>query len=162
MRNVNYVNSQTQIINRENFVYSRVSSKKQQDDLNRQLEYIRSKNPKYSTYTSIQDIGSGINFNKRGLQTILDSCFKKSIGEVVIAHRDRLCRFGFELVKQVIEKSGGTVIVIDDEQHKSSEQELSEDLLSIVQIYSCKQIGRRRYKKSENKDKTIQEPIKNT
>ena len=162
MRNVNFVDGQVSIPKRENFIYTRVSSQKQHDDLVRQLEYVRSKDPKYSTYTIVQDIGSGINFKKRGLQTILDSCFKRSIGEVVVAHRDRLCRFGFELVKTVIEKSGGTITVIDDQQHKSSEQELSEDLLSIVQIYSCKQMERRRYKKSKSEDKTIEQPIENT
>lgn len=163
MCNVNYVDGKPFEIKRENFIYARVSSKKQQDDLVRQLEYIKSKDTKYLTYTLIQDIGSGINFKKRGLQTILDACVKKSIGEIVVAHRDRLCRFGFDLVKSIVEKSGGIITVIDDEQHKSSEQELSEDLLSIVQIYSCKQMGKRRYtiKKSENQDKTIERPNDN-
>ena len=81
-----------------------------------------------------------------GLATILDACVQNSIGEVVVAHRDRLCRFGFDLVKQIIEKSGGSITVIDDEKNKSSEQELAEDLLSIINIYSCRQMGKRKYK----------------
>ena len=138
-----------------NFIYTRVSSKKQLDDLSRQIKYIESKDTKYVTYTSLSDIGSGINFKRKGLQTILDSCLQKTIGEVVLAHRDRLSRFGFELIKCFITKAGGTIKVLDDDCHKSTEQELAEDLLSIVHIYSCKQMGKRSYKstnikKSEN------------
>lgn len=152
-----------------NFIYTRVSSKKQSNDLDRQFEYLRSKDPKYATYIPIKDIGSGINFKRKGLQTILDRCIQGTIGEIVVAHRDRLSRFGFDLIKLIVEKGGGVVTVIDDETHKSTEQELSEDLLSIVQIYCCKSMGSRRYKNSENyhengknKNKTKSSPTKNT
>jgi predicted site-specific integrase-resolvase len=85
-----------------NFLYSRVSSKKQLDDLSRQTEFLRSYRPEYASYDAITDIASGINFKRRGLQTILDACLQRVIGEVVIAHRDRLCRFGFELVESIV------------------------------------------------------------
>jgi predicted site-specific integrase-resolvase len=122
------------------------------DDLSRQLTYIQSKDLKYITYTSLSDIGSGINFKRKGLQTILDSCLQRVIGEVIIAHRDRLSRFGFELIKCFITKAGGTIKVLDDDGHKSTEQELAEDLLSIVHIYSCKQMGKRSYKSTITKE----------
>ena len=147
-----------------NYIYARVSSKKQLDDLERQIDFIRNKRPEYNTYTTISDIASGINFKRKGLETILDSCLQGTIGEVVVAHRDRLCRFAFELVKLFIEKSGGKIVVLDDERNKSSEQELSEDLLSIIHIYSCRQMGKRSYKtksntqSSENKIETDNEP----
>jgi predicted site-specific integrase-resolvase len=131
---------------RKNFIYTRVSSKKQLDDLPRQLEFIKSKREEYLLYESISDIASGINFKRKGLSTILDACISKTIGELVIAHRDRLCRFGYELIKLIVEKSGGHITVIDDEKCKSSEQELSEDLLSIIHIYSCRQMGKKSYK----------------
>ena len=83
-------------IQKENFVYARVSSKKQMDDLSRQVEYLG--RSEYSSYRVITDVASGINFKRKGLSTILDSCLQKNIGEVVVAHRDRLCRFGFELI----------------------------------------------------------------
>ena len=149
-----------------NFIYTRVSSKKQLDDLSRQIIYIRSKDSKYTSYISLSDIGSGINFKRKGLQTILDSCLQGTIGEVVIAHKDRLSRFGFELIKCFITKAGGSITVLDDDGHKSTEQELAEDLLSIVHIYSCKQMGKRSYKsntikKSENTIETNNTPTKN-
>jgi predicted site-specific integrase-resolvase len=136
---------------KQNFIYARVSSKKQHDDLIRQTEFIRTKQQQYASYISITDIASGINFNRKGLTTILESALQGTIGEVVIAHRDRLCRFGFDLIKLIIEKQGGKITVIDDERNKSTEQELSEDLLSIIHIYSCRQMGKRSYKiKNEN------------
>jgi putative resolvase len=135
---------------KKNYIYSRVSSKKQLDDLSRQTVFIQSYKPEYASYISITDVASGINFKRKGLQTILDSCLQGTVGELVISHRDRLCRFGFELLQYIVEKNGGNIIVIDDERHKSSEQELAEDLLSIVHIYSCRQMGKRSYNNSRN------------
>ena len=140
---------------KQNYIYTRVSSKKQSDDLSRQIEFIKNKRPEYSSYISISDIASGINFKRKGLSTILDASLQGTVGEIIVAHRDRLCRFGFDLIKLIIEKQGGKITVLDDEQNKSSEQELSEDLLSIVHIYSCRQMGKRSYK-------TKIENIKNT
>ncbi len=143
---------------KNNYIYTRVSSKKQMDDLERQIDFIRTRRTEYNTYTSISDVASGINFKRKGLETILDSCVQGTIGELVIAHRDRLCRFGFELIRLFVEKSGGKITVLDDERNKSSEQELSEDLLSIIHIYSCRQMGKRSYKNKQSneiiKDKT--------
>ena len=141
---------------KKNYIYTRVSSKKQSDDLSRQVEFIKNKRTEYTSYISISDIGSGINFNRKGLTTILDAALQGTLGEVIVAHRDRLCRFGFDLIKLIIEKKGGKVTVLDDERNKSSEEELSEDLLSIVHIYSCRQMGKRSYKaKIENIKNTI-------
>jgi predicted site-specific integrase-resolvase len=134
-----------------NYIYTRVSSRKQSDDLERQIEFIKSQKPEYNTsYKLISDIGSGINFKRQGLITILESCLQNNIGEVVIAHKDRLSRFGFDLIKLIIEKAGGKITIINDEQNKSTEQELAEDLLSIIHIYSCRQMGKRKYTKTKN------------
>jgi predicted site-specific integrase-resolvase len=86
----------------------------------------------------------------------LDAALQGTLGELIVAHRDRLCRFGFDLIKLIIEKQGRKITVLDDERNKSSEQELSEDLLSIVHIYSCRQMEKRSYKaKIENNKNTI-------
>lgn len=127
----------------KNILYSRVSSKKQLDDLSRQVEFLRGYRPEYINYVALSDIGSGVNFKRPGFQAILDAGLQGTLGEVVVTHRDRLCRFGFDLVETLIKKCGGTLVVIDDERHKTSEQELAEDLLSIVHIYSCRQMGKR-------------------
>jgi len=155
MCNNDDVNDKINENTKQNYIYTRVSSKKQSDDLSRQIEFIKNKRPEYSSYISISDIASGINFKRKGLSTILDASLQGTVGEIIVAHRDRLCRFGFDLIKLIIEKQGGKITVLDDEQNKSSEQELSEDLLSIVHIYSYRQMGKRSYK-------TKIENIKNT
>ncbi len=142
MCNITLQNKET----RRNYLYSRVSSKKQMDDLSRQSNFIRSSSPEYNSFILIEDIGSGINFKRKGLQTILDSCLQGIIGKVIIAHKDRLCRFGFELIEYIIKKSGGEIIVLDNQTNKSSEQELTEDVLSIIHIFNCRQMGKRKYK----------------
>ena len=131
--------------NKINFIYSRVSSKKQLDDLLRQTEFIKNANIKYDSYRSITDIASGINFKRKGLQTILDTALQGIIGEVVIAHKDRLSRSAFDIIQYIIEKSGGFITILDNDKNKTTEQELAEELLSIIHIYSCRENGKRRY-----------------
>lgn len=131
-------------------IYCRVSSSKQKDDLTRQIEHLTGLFP---THEVISDCGSGINFKRKGLQTILERAIQGTLAEVVVAHRDRLSRFAFDLIKWIIMQRNGKVIVLDEDIHKSTEQELAEDLLSIVHVYTCRQMGRRRYKVKDLKNK---------
>jgi predicted site-specific integrase-resolvase len=136
---------------KHNIVYCRVSSKKQEPDLQRQIELAKSEFPGYEI---VSDIASGINWKRKGLHSILELAMLGNIQELVVLHRDRLSRHGFELFEQIITLSGGKVTVIDKDSEESTEQELAEDLLSIVHIYSCKQMGKRRYTgKKSIKDK---------
>ncbi len=110
-------------IEKINYLYARVSSKKQSDDLERQVKFLQTwANDKDITYNVIEDIGSGINFKRKGLQTILDRCLQGIIGNVVIAHRDRLSRFGFDLIESIVKKAGGSITVIEDNELKTTEQ----------------------------------------
>ena len=131
--------------------YSRVSSNKQKDDLNRQKEYIKdSYTDKYTKCEEITDIGSGINFKRPGLLRILGLIKQGNISTVVVASKDRLARFGFELIEWLC-KEYGTKIVVFDTPDTTEESELGTDLMSIVQVYCCRWNGRRRYK-TKNKD----------
>jgi predicted site-specific integrase-resolvase len=127
---------------RQNFCYCRVSSAKQKDDLERQSSYLGSLYPQYCI---IKDVGSGINFSRKGLLAILECAMQKQIGEVVVAYKDRLSRFAFELIETIVRKGGGKITVLDNQQYKSKEDELSEDLLAIVHVFSCRKMGQRRY-----------------
>jgi predicted site-specific integrase-resolvase len=150
------LDNEKQKIQRKNYIYTRVSSKKQMDDLSRQIEYLS--RPEYSQYLLVQDIASGINFKRKGLQTILDSCLQGTVGEVIVAHKDRLSRFGFDLIELIITKAGGKITVLENNETKTCEQELADDLLSIIHIFSCRQMGRRSYKKNKienNSDRDI-------
>lgn len=148
------INGDNDVKEKQKIIYARVSSEKQKDDLERQIVYLRSK---YPNHHLIKDCGSGINWKRKGLLTILEQTMSGLVDEIVVAHKDRLCRFGYELVQWIIESNGAKLIVMDEEHdHQTGEQELAEDLLSIVHIYSCKQMGKRRYSKS-HEDKTKDE-----
>lgn len=137
---------------RQNFLYARVSSKHQMDDLARQLEFLQrfATSNKLESCRPLQDIGSGLNFKRKGLQTILDACLRGTIGSVVVGHKDRLSRLAFDLIESLVERAGGKVIVCDDSnKDMSDERELAEDLMSIVHVFSCRQMGKRRYSRKQ-------------
>ena len=129
--------------------YVRVSSSKQMDDLERQKDYFRSEFPDHELVT---DVGSGLNWKRPGLKTILERAMSKDISTVVVAHRDRLCRFAFELLEWIFKCNGVTLVVLDQEKEQSKEQELADDILSIVHVYSCRNMGGRRYKIKKNQN----------
>jgi predicted site-specific integrase-resolvase len=128
--------------------YCRVSSYKQKDDLARQVEFMRGK---YPAAQIVKDIGSGINFKRKGLFAILDAAIDGDKLEVVVAYRDRLARFGIDLIRWIIEKSGGRLVVLN-QIDLSPEQELTQDLLTILHVFSCRMHGLRSYKNKIAKD----------
>ena len=135
----------------KNICYCRVSSSKQKDDLERQVQYMKERYPDYEIF---KDIGSGINFNRKGFKTILEYAETGVLREVVVAHRDRMCRFGFELVKWFIERNAGKLLVLE-EISLSPQEELVKDLLSILNIFSCRVNGLRKYSKEVKEDKSL-------
>jgi len=138
---------------KKKILYCRVSSKKQMDDLERQKNFLRSK---YRDHIMVTDIGSGINWERKGLKTILEQSLHGNVEEIVVAHRDRLCRFAFELIEFILQQTGCKLVVHDEEHHKSADEELAEDLLSIIHVYSCRNMGRRRYSKQKISSVSIQ------
>ena len=126
----------------ETICYCRVSSPKQKDDLQRQVAFMQEKFPGAEI---IKDVGSGISFKRKGLRSILERAMQGDRLKVISAHRDRLCRFGFDLVKWIIEKDGGELVVLH-QNDLSPEQELTQDLLSILHVFSCRMHGLRSYK----------------
>lgn len=127
------------------FAYTRVSSSKQKRDLQRQQEFIRRK---YPSHELISDIGSGINFKRKGFCKMVEQIMRGNVEEIVVSHKDRLCRFAFDFFEFLCEKHG-TKLVVENHEVQSSEQELAEDLLSIIHIFSCRRYGLRRYEKIE-------------
>jgi predicted site-specific integrase-resolvase len=105
-------------IERQRICYCRVSSPKQKDDLG--LEFMRQR---YPNYIFIEDAGSGLNFKRKGLTTLLEQVCRGDVEEVVVAHRDRLARFGFDLIKWFVEHFGGKIVVLNHTA-QSPEQEL--------------------------------------
>ena len=126
---------------KKRIVYARVSSAKQKDDLQRQADFLLSKFPDHQLIT---DVGSGINWKRKGLLSLLDAAHKGDVDRIVVATRDRLCRFAFDLLSHIFKQCGVQLLDLDSTD-MSPEQELSDDLLSIVQIFCCRRNGKRRY-----------------
>ena len=126
--------------------YARVSSKKQEDDLNRQIDYLKQYiSNKYQTFEIISDIGSSINYNKKGLQKLIEKINRKEVDIIVVLYKDRLLRFGFELIEYFASLNNVKIEVLD-KKDKSEEQELTEDLIQIITVFLCKLQGKRKNK----------------
>lgn len=134
-------------------IYARVSSSGQQNDLTKQIEYLRSR---YPNHELIQDIGSGLNFKRKGLRALLEFILSGDVQEIVVAHKDRLCRFGFELFQILAEKFNTRIVVLDDTQ-QSPHDELVADLLSIIHVFSCRLYGLRKYTDKIKKDSDLRQ-----
>ncbi len=128
---------------RKTIGYCRVSSNKQKDDLEKQVENVKTYMiAKGYTFDTITDIGSGINYNKKGLNQLISMITNYEIEKVVILYKDRLLSFGFELIENLCNRFG-TAIEIIDQTEKTGEQELVEDLVQIVTAFSCRLQGKR-------------------
>lgn len=123
--------------------YCRVSSSKQKDDLERQIENVKTYMiAKGYSFEIIKDIGSGINYNKKGLNKLIEMITNNEIGKIVILYKDRLLRFGFELIENICNRYNYSIEIIDNTP-KTEEQELVEDLVQIITVFSCKLQGKR-------------------
>ena len=128
---------------KNNFIYARVSSAKQKRDRDRQVKQLEKKYPHHAIIT---DIGSGINFKRKGLISILESVFEGNVGEIVIAYKDRLTRFGFELFEMLFKHFSTTLTVVNNNDNETPETELAEDLMSIITVFTARYYGSRKYK----------------
>lgn len=134
--------------NREEIIYCRVSSRKQVDDLKRQEDFMRKLFP---TFRVISDVGSGVNFRRPGLQTILELMHDGNIKTIAISYKDRLCRIGFELFEEFSELFGFEIIIVNNIE-TSPEEELVEDLLAITTSFSARIHGLRKYGNQDAND----------
>ncbi len=129
--------------------YVRVSSNGQKDDLERQLSLVTSK---YPNTIIIKDIGSGINLNRRGLRKIIKLAINGKINKLIVAYKDRLTRFGFNLIEDLIKDySNGEIIILNKKDEIAPEEELVMDVLQIMNVFVAKMNGLRKYKKLKTK-----------
>lgn len=135
--------SQTDSSTKKCFLYARVSSSKQKPDLERQIAALQKAHPGHDV---IKDIGSGINFRRPGLITLLDQVIGGQVSKVVVAHRDRLTRFGFELFQHIFKRFGTDLEVLSGDEVKEPVSELATDLLSIVTVFTARYYGARKYR----------------
>ena len=130
-------------LNKKTIGYCRVSSNKQKDDLERQIDNVKTyMYAKGYSFEIISDIGSGINYNKKGLNELIDMVTNSEVEKIVILYKDRLIRFGYELIENICNKYGTTIEIIDNTE-KTEEQELVEDMIQIVTVFSERLQGKR-------------------
>ena len=135
------------ILDRITIGYCRVSSNKQKDDLERQIEnmklYLTAQGKPFEI---ISDIGSGINYKKKGLKELIKRISQNKVEKVVVLYKDRLLRFGFELVEYIASFYNCDIEIIDNtekSEQQEEQQELVEDLVQIITVFSCKLQGKR-------------------
>lgn len=137
---------------RTNYIYIRVSSPKQREDLDRQEAFLRNFYPNHKV---IRDIGSGLNYKRKGLLKLLRESNKNQVREIVVFSKDRLCRFGFELLQFQFSENN-TNLVVYEQVDKTPETEFSEDILAILQVFACRWNGKRKYKINKNTEIQIE------
>ncbi len=144
-------------LERKTVGYCRVFSSKQKDDLVRQVEnmstYLIAQGKPFEI---IQDIGSGINYKKKGLKQLIKQVTQGEVDKIVVLYKDRLLRFGFELMEYVCSLYHCEIEIVDITK-KSEQEELVEDLIQIVTVFSCRLQGKRANKTK----KMIEELVKN-
>jgi len=127
--------------------YARVSSQDQKEDLKRQVGLIESYCAAQGwNYEILQDMGSGLNYNKRGLRILIKRICKEDIGRLVLTHKDRLLRFGSELIFSLCEQFSVEVVIINASEDSSFEEELVSDVLEIITVFSARLYGSRSHK----------------
>ncbi|MGI8307363.1 IS607 family transposase [Saccharopolyspora hattusasensis] len=141
---------------RATVVYCRVSSAGQKDDLASQVSAMETfcLNAGISVTEWITEIGGGMNFKRKKFVQLADRIADGEVEHLVVAHKDRLTRFGFDLIEHVAERNGCRITVANTES-LSPQQELVEDLLAIVHTFSCRLYGLRRYEKQIKADRDL-------
>ncbi len=126
---------------KEKIIYARVSSSKQKEDLDRQIEELRCSYPGYVVY---KDIGSGLNYKRQRFAALLGRVYWGLVSEIAVTYRDRLCRYGFELVESFCSFHGTKIVVHNAQEADGSDQtELAEDLLAMCNFFFARSNGRR-------------------
>ena len=147
------LNNSDMVDNRLNVIYARVSNTKQHNDLLNQIELVKS----YCITNGIkiskvyQDIASGMNENRKDFNILINDVISGKIKNIYISFKDRLTRFGFDYFKNLFQKYNVNIIILDEleESNKTFQDELTEDLISIIHHFSMKLYSNRRKKLKE-------------
>ena len=140
-------------LQRKTIAYARVSSHDQKEDLIRQQQVLEMYCANQGwTFELISDLGSGMNYRKKGLNKLLEAIMNDEIGRLVLTHKDRLLRFGAELVFALCEAKSVEIVILNKGENLSFEEELAQDVLEIITVFSARLYGSR----SKKNQKLIQ------
>ncbi|MHB1957243.1 MAG: IS607 family transposase [Sulfobacillus sp.] len=129
---------------RKTIAYARVSSHDQKDDLERQKQVLELYCARQGwTFEVIADLGSGMNYHKKGLKRLLNDVLADRVGRLVVTHKDRLLRFGAELVFAICEAKQVEVVILNHGEDTTFEEDLAQDVLEIITVFSARLYGSR-------------------
>ena len=152
--------------NRKTIAYARVSSSDQRADLERQKQVLELYCASQGwTYEIVSDLGSGMNYQKKGLKRLLAAIIDDKVGRLVVTHKDRLLRFGAELVFAICELKAVQVVILNQGEDTTFEEDLAKDVLEIITVFSARLYGSRSRKNQkilEGVKKVIDEAERDT
>ena len=137
-------------------IYARVSTRGQKDDLKNQVSFLRTFCNARGVIVDqcIEDYGSGLNYNRKKWNELLAQVMERKIKTIVVTHKDRFVRFGYDWFESFCEKFDTSILVVNN-QELSPQEELVEDIVSILHVFSCRLYGLRKYKKLIKEDEEI-------
>jgi len=133
-------------LNKLHVAYARVSSHDKKKDLQTQINRLDNFIPNNEHKMLISDLGSGLNYNKNGLKKLINLIINNQVHTLYLTHKDRLLRFGSELVFSLCHKFGTKIVLIDQAKSCSFEQELAQDVIELMSVFSAKLYGKRSHK----------------
>ena len=147
---------------RDIVIYARVSTRNQKDDLQNQVEFLKQFcNAKGIIVNQcIEDFGSGLNYNRKKWNKLLDEVMENKIKTIVISNKDRFIRFGYDWFEKFCEKFNTKIIIVNNET-LSPNEELVQDIISILHVFSCRLYGLRKYKNQIKEDEEIAKELQN-
>ena len=147
---------------RDTVIYARVSTRNQKDDLQNQVEFLKQFcNAKGIIVNQcVEDFGSGLNYNRKKWNRLLDEVMANKIKAIVISNKDRFIRFGYDWFEKFCEKFNTKIIIVNNET-LSPNEELVQDIISILRVFSCRLYGLRKYKNQIKEDEEIAKELQN-
>ena len=147
---------------RDTVIYARVSTRNQKDDLQNQVEFLKQFcNAKGIIVNQcVEDFGSGLNYNRKKWNRLLDEVMANKIKTIVISNKDRFIRFGYDWFEKFCEKFNTKIIIVNNET-LSPNEELVQDIISILHVFSCRLYGLRKYKNQIKEDGEIAKELQN-
>ena len=147
---------------RDTVIYARVSTRNQKDDLQNQVEFLKQFcNAKGIIVNQcVEDFGSGLNYNRKKWNRLLDEVMANNIKTIVISNKDRFIRFGYDWFEKFCEKFNTKIIIVNNET-LSPNEELVQDIISILHVFSCRLYGLRKYKNQIKEDEEIAKELQN-
>ena len=143
-------------------IYARVSTRNQKDDLQNEVDFLKQFcNAKGMIVNQcIEDFGSGLNYNRKKWNTLLEEVMENKIKTIVISSKDRFIRFGYDWFEKFCEKFNTKIIIVNNET-LSPKEELVQDIISILHVFSCRLYGLRKYKNQIKEDEEIVKELQN-